>query len=48
MKTYQENKARVREMAIDWQIGASENCYSYGELAYFGEISTAWAVAMAC
>lgn len=38
MKTYQENKERVRQMAIDWQIEASENCYSYGELAYFGEI----------
>ena len=38
MKTYQENKSRVREMAIDWQIEASENSYSYGELAYFGEI----------
>ena len=38
MKTYQENKSRVREMAIDWQIEASENDYSYGELSYFGEI----------
>lgn len=38
MKTYQENKERVRQMAIDWQIEASEHNYSYGELAYFGEI----------
>ena len=38
MKTYQENKSRVREMAIDWQIEASENDYSYGELADFQDI----------
>lgn len=38
MKTYQENKERVRQMAIDWQIEASEHDYSYGELSDFAEI----------
>lgn len=38
MKTYQENKERVRQMAIEWQYEASEHDYSYGELDYFGEI----------
>lgn len=38
MKTYQENKERVRQMAIDWQIEASEHDYSYSELSDFAEI----------
>lgn len=38
MKTYQEKKEDARQIAIDWQIEASEHDYSYGELAYFGEI----------
>lgn len=37
MKTYQEKKEEVRQIAIDWQIEASEQDYSYGELADYGE-----------
>ena len=37
MKTYQELKEEARQIAIDWQIEASEQCYSYGELADYGE-----------
>ena len=38
MKTYQENKERVRQMAIEWQYETSEHDYSYGELSDFAEI----------
>lgn len=38
MKTYQENKERVRQMAIECQYEASEHDYSYGELSDFAEI----------
>lgn len=37
MKTYQELKEEARQIAIDWQIEASEQDYSYGELADYGE-----------
>lgn len=37
MKTYQEKKEDARQIAIDWQIEASEQNYSYGELADYGE-----------
>ena len=35
--TYQENKEKARQIAIEWQIEASEQNYSYGELAEYGE-----------
>ena len=33
--TYQQRKAAAREQAIDWQMWASEQNLSYGELADF-------------
>ena len=38
MKTYQDNKARVRDMAIQWQMECEDHSYSYGELSDFQEI----------
>ena len=32
-KTYQEKKEAARQEAIDWQLWASEQSLSYGELA---------------
>ena len=32
---YALRKADVREQAIEWQSTCSEECYSYGELAYY-------------
>lgn len=37
MKTYQEQKERARQIAIDWQIESSEMNLSYGELAEAGD-----------
>lgn len=31
-KTYQERKEAARQQAIDWQLWASEQSLSYGEL----------------
>ena len=39
-KTYQELKERARDKAIKWQYSWYDNCYSYGELAYFGKMFT--------
>ena len=33
--TYAEKKEQIREQAIDWQNSWYDNCYSYGELAFF-------------
>ena len=35
MNKYQENKERIRNKAIIWQLDASNKNYSYGELADF-------------
>lgn len=37
MKTYQEKKEAARQIAIDWQIEASEKDYYMSEYAEFGE-----------
>ena len=37
MKTYQEKKEEARQIAIDWQIEASEKDYYMSEYAEFGE-----------
>lgn len=37
MNKYQENKERIRNKAIIWQLDASNKNYSYGELADFYE-----------
>lgn len=36
MSKYQQQKARAREIAIDWQYESSEKDLSYGELAEAG------------
>lgn len=36
-KTYQEKKEAAREQAIDWQLWASEQNLSYGELADYAD-----------
>ena len=40
MNTYQKQKERVRELAINWQSTFDEQNYSWGELAYFEHIFT--------
>ena len=35
MSKYQEQKERVRNEAIEWQLDFGNNNYSWGELAYF-------------
>lgn len=30
---YEENKSRIRDEAIEWQLSWAENCYSYQEVA---------------
>ena len=37
MNKYQRAKARVRDMAVEWQNGFCDQNYSYGELGYYGE-----------
>lgn len=37
MNKYQTGKEKARQIAIDWQIETSEQNYSYGELADYGE-----------
>lgn len=37
MKTYQEKKEEVRQIAIDWQYEDGEYPYSYEGLAMVGE-----------
>lgn len=37
MSKYQEEKARAREKAIEWQLDFCNHNYSWGELAEFGE-----------
>lgn len=37
MNAYQKAKARARNKAIEWQHEASDQNYSYGELAYWGD-----------
>ena len=37
MKTYQEQKERARQIAIDWQIESSEMNLSYGEYSEAGD-----------
>lgn len=36
-KTYEERKADLVDLAIDWQINFSSLGWSYGELAEFGD-----------
>lgn len=36
MSTYQENKEKAREKAIEWQRDFENHNYSWGELAYYG------------
>lgn len=36
MKSYQKGKEEARNIAIDWQAAASEENYSYGEIAEYG------------
>lgn len=33
MKTYRERKNEARKLAIEWQLGLSEKCLAYGDLA---------------
>lgn len=33
MSTYQKNKERARDRAIDWQANFADNNYTWGELA---------------
>ena len=35
MNKYKREKARVRDMAVEWQNGFCDHNYSYGELAYW-------------
>lgn len=35
MNTYQKNKQRIREEAIEWQADFPNHNYSWGEIAYF-------------
>lgn len=37
MNNYQKRKEAARHKAIDWQLEASEQNFSYGELAEIGE-----------
>lgn len=37
MNAYQKAKARARDKAVEWQSGFSDQNYSYGELAYWGD-----------
>ena len=37
MNKYQTGKEKARQIAIKWQMEASEQNYSYGELADYGE-----------
>lgn len=37
MSKYYEKKAEIRQQAIEWQLNFSNNNYSWGELADFGE-----------
>ena len=37
MKTYQEQKERARQIAIDWQIESSEMNLSYSEYSEAGD-----------
>jgi len=37
MNKYQTGKEKARQIAIEWQMQASEQNYSYGELADYGE-----------
>jgi len=37
MNKYQTGKEKARQIAIEWQMEASEQNYSYGELADYGE-----------
>ena len=36
--TYQEHKARVRDLAIEWQAAFSEHNYSGAELADWSDV----------
>ena len=35
MNTYQKNKEKAREKAIEWQRDFENHNYSWGELAYY-------------
>ena len=37
MNKYQENKERIRQKAIEWQLDFNNHNYSLGELAEFGD-----------
>lgn len=37
MNKYLENKARIRQEAIEYQLSFDQNNYSYGELAIYEE-----------
>ena len=37
MKKYLENKEKIRQEAISWQLSFDENNYSYGELLAYEE-----------
>ena len=41
-KTYQEKKEAARQEAIDWQLWASEQNLSYGELADYARDNYGW------
>lgn len=39
-KTYSENKARIIELAIDWQYEFAQNSHFWSEYAYWTEYFT--------
>ena len=37
MNTYQKNKDKARNKAIEWQLDFGNHNYSWGELAYYSD-----------
>lgn len=37
MSKYAQKKEQIREQAIEWQESWNDNCYSYGELAFYSD-----------
>jgi len=37
---YQKRKEEIRDLAVDWQLTWNNYCYSYAELAYWGDFFT--------